>query len=187
MHIPLADSTKTIYDANADTVYKHMLQPSDNFIAEQLLLVCSSSKFKAMNADSVIAYSKLHFLNDLPDEPEWIDGSGLSRYNLFTPRSVAALLCKISDQMKNDSLLHSLMPIGGIAGTIRKAYKTDEGKPFVWAKTGSLSNVYNQSGYLVTRKGKRLAFSFMNNNYTRPTGEIRDEVVRVITYIHDNY
>ena len=187
VHLPLTDSAKIIYDANADTVYKHMLQPSDNFIAEQLLLVCSSVKFKVMNADSVIAYSKAHFLNDLPDAPEWVDGSGLSRYNLFTPRSIVALLCKISDEMKNDSLLHSLMPIGGIAGTIRKAYKTDNGQPFVWAKTGSLSNNHNQSGYLVTRKGKRLAFSFMNNNFTRPTGEIRDEMVRIMTYIHDNY
>jgi D-alanyl-D-alanine carboxypeptidase/D-alanyl-D-alanine-endopeptidase (penicillin-binding protein 4) len=187
VHVPLADTAKTVYDASADTVYKRMLQPSDNFIAEQLLLVCSSAKFKIMNADSVIAYSKAHYLNDLPDVPQWVDGSGLSRFNLFTPRSIVALLCKISDQMKNDTLLHSLMPIGGVAGTIRKAYKTDNGVPFVWAKTGSLSNNHNQSGYLVTRKGKRLAFSFMNNNFIRPTGEIRDEMVRIITYIHDNY
>ncbi len=187
LHLPLSDSTKTIFDANADTVYKHMLQPSDNFIAEQLLLVCSAVKFKTLNADSVIAYSKAHYLNDLPDVPQWVDGSGLSRFNLFTPRSIVALLCKISDEMKNDSLLHSLLPAGGIAGTIKSAYKTDNGQPFVWAKTGSLSNNHNQSGYLITRKGKRLAFSFMNNNFTRPTREIRDEMVRIITYIHDNF
>ena len=76
IHLPLPDNAKTIYDANADTVYKHMLQPSDNFIAEQLLLVCSSAKFKTLNSDSVINYSKEHFLNDLPDTPEWADGSG---------------------------------------------------------------------------------------------------------------
>ncbi|MDB5152473.1 MAG: peptidase [Mucilaginibacter sp.] len=187
IHLPLSDSTKTIFDANADTVYKHMLQPSDNFIAEQLLLVCSAVKFRTLNADSVIAYSKAHYLNDLPDVPQWVDGSGLSRFNLFTPRSMVALLCKISDEMKNDSLLHSLLPAGGIAGTIKSAYKTDNGQPFVWAKTGSLSNNHNQSGYLITRKGKRLAFSFMNNNFTRPTREIRDEMVRIITYIHDNF
>jgi len=79
------------------------------------------------------------------------------------------------------------VPIGGVAGTIRSAYKTDNGLPFVWAKTGSLMNVHNQSGYIVTRKGKRLTFSFMNNNFTRPSREIRDEMVRIMTYIHDNY
>ncbi|MBS1527792.1 MAG: D-alanyl-D-alanine carboxypeptidase [Bacteroidetes bacterium] len=187
VRLPLSKDTKTIYDANADTVYRHMLQPSDNFIAEQLLLVCSSVKFGILNADSVRQYSKEHFLNDLPDAPQWADGSGLSRFNLFTPRSIVKLLCKISDAMQNDSLLHSLMPAGGVAGTIRHAYKTDNGKPFVWAKTGSLMNVHNESGYLVTRKGRRLAFSFMNNNFTRPSAEIRDEMVRIMTYIHDNY
>ena len=187
VHMPLQNDAKTVYDANADSVYKRMLQPSDNFIAEQLLLVCSSVKFKTLNADTVIQYSKTHYLNDLPDTPQWVDGSGLSRFNLFTPRSILALLLKISEEMKNDDLLHSLMPVGGVVGTIKSAYKTDNGKPFVWAKTGSLSNNHNQSGYLVTRKGKHLAFSFMNNNFTRPTREIRDEMVRIITYIHENY
>jgi D-alanyl-D-alanine carboxypeptidase/D-alanyl-D-alanine-endopeptidase (penicillin-binding protein 4) len=187
IHLSLSDDAKIIYDANADSVYKRMLQPSDNFIAEQLLLVCSSEKFKILNADSVIQYSKANYLNDLPDAPQWVDGSGLSRQNLFTPRSIITLLCKIAAEFKNDSLLHSMMPIGGVAGTIKNAYKTDNGQPFVWAKTGSLSNNHNQSGYLVTRKGKRLAFSFMNNNFTRPTREIRDEMVRIMTYVHENF
>ncbi len=184
--LPLPDSAKTIYDENADTVYRHMLQPSDNFIAEQLLLVCSSAKFKTLNTDSAINYSKAHFLNDLPDTPQWVDGSGLSRRNLFTPRDIIAMLCKISDKVNNETLLHSLLPEGGVIGTIKHAYKTDNGQPFIWAKTGSLSNNYNQSGYFITRKGKRLAFSFMNNNFTRPAGQVRNEMVRIITWIHDN-
>jgi len=187
VQIPMPADAKTIYNANADSVYRRMLQPSDNFIAEQLLLVCSSTKFKTLNTDSVINYSKTHFLNDLPDTPQWVDGSGLSRYNLFTPRSIISLLCKILDEVKNEELVHSLFPAGGATGSIRKIYKTENGQPFVWAKTGSFSNNYNQSGYLVTKKGKRLAFSFMNNNFTRPATEVRDEMVRIITFIHDEW
>ncbi|SHM67743.1 D-alanyl-D-alanine carboxypeptidase [Mucilaginibacter sp. OK098] len=187
VHMPISADVKTIYNANADSVYRRMLQPSDNFIAEQLLLACSSLKFNSLNTDSVINYSKAHFLNDLPDTPQWVDGSGLSRYNLFTPRSIIALLCKILDEVKNEALVHSLFPTGGTTGSIKRLYKTDKGQPFVWAKTGSFSNNYNQSGYLVTKKGKRLAFSFMNNNFTRPVTEVRDEVVRIITFIHDEY
>ncbi len=187
IHLPLAADAKTLYDAKTDTVYKHMLQPSDNFIAEQLLLVCSSTKFSTLNADSVISYSTANFLNDLPDAPQWVDGSGLSRRNLFTPRSIVALLGKILDEVKDDEKVHSLMPTGGVVGTIKRAYKTDNGQPFIWAKTGSLANNYNQSGYFITRKGKRLAFSFMNNNFTRPVGQVRDEMVRIITYLHDTY
>ncbi|TWI97249.1 D-alanyl-D-alanine carboxypeptidase/D-alanyl-D-alanine-endopeptidase (penicillin-binding protein 4) [Mucilaginibacter frigoritolerans] len=185
--MPLTADAQTLYDEKADTVYKHMLQPSDNFIAEQLLLVCSSTRFKTLNADSVISYSKAHFLNDLPDAPQWVDGSGLSRQNLFTPRSIITLLCKILDEVKSDSLVHSLMPTGGIVGTIKKAYKTDNGQPFIWAKTGSLNNNYNQSGYFITRKGKRFAFSFMNNNFIQADSQVRDEMVKLITFLHDNY
>ena len=179
-------TAKTIYNAQADTVYRHLLQPSDNFIAEQLLLVCSSVKFGVLNTDSVINYSKTHFLNDLPDTPHWVDGSGLSRYNMFTPRSIVALLVKIL-QTRNEQLLHSELPQGGVAGTIKSAYKTDNGQVFVWAKTGSLMYDYNQSGYLITRKGRRLAFSFMNNNFTEPPRVVRNEMVKIITFIHDNY
>ncbi|MDB4921246.1 D-alanyl-D-alanine carboxypeptidase [Mucilaginibacter sp.] len=187
VHLPLAADAQIIYNVNADSVYRRMLLPSDNFIAEQLLLACSSSKFQTLNTDSVINYSKAHFLNDLPDTPQWVDGSGLSRYNLFTPRSIISLLCKILDEVKNEELVHSLLPAGGATGSLKKIYKTENGQPFVWAKTGSFSNNYNQSGYLVTKKGKRLAFSFMNNNFTRPATEIRDEMVRIITFIHDEW
>lgn len=186
VHIPLADDAKTIYSVNADTVYRHMLQPSDDFLAEQLMLVCSSVRFKTLNTDSVINYMKAHFLNDMPDTVRWVDGSGLSRYNLFTPRSIITLLLKIRGEVKNDELLYSMLPAGGVSGTIKSAYKTDSGKPFVWAKTGTMSNNHNLSGYLVTKKGTHLAFSFMNSNYTRPTHDIRDEMARIITYIHDH-
>ena len=187
VHLPMPAGAKMIYNASADSVYRRMLQPSDNFIAEQLLLVCSSTRFKALSTDSVIAYAIDNYMNDLPDKPQWVDGSGLSRGNLFTPRDMIALLLKIRTEIKNDDLLHGMMPAGGVVGTIKNAYKTDNGLPFVWAKTGSLANVHNQSGYLITRKGKRLVYSFMNNNFVQTTREIRDEMVRIMTYIHEAY
>jgi len=182
---PLPADAKIIYNVNADTVYRHMLQPSDNFIAEQLLLLCSSAKFKTLNTDSAINYAKVHLLSDLPDAPVWVDGSGLSRYNLFTPRSIIKLLCKIQDAVNNEELLHSMLAAGGSSGTVKKAYTTPNGQPFVWLKTGSFSNNYNQSGYLVTKKGKRFAFVFMNNNFTEPVKVVRDEMVKIVTFIHD--
>ncbi|MBE7176761.1 MAG: D-alanyl-D-alanine carboxypeptidase [Mucilaginibacter polytrichastri] len=177
---------KTLYSMPSDTVYRHMLQPSDNFMAEQLLLLCGTEKLHRMNADSVIAYAKRTLLSDLPDEPQWADGSGLSHQDLFTPRSIIALLRKIYAERKDEALLFSLMPEGGRSGTLRNVYRS-ESKPFVFAKTGSLSNVHNQSGYLVTKKGRRLIFSFMNNQYVRPTKEIRDEMVRIMTRIHNEF
>lgn len=180
-------TAKTLYSISADSVYKYMLLPSDNFIAEQLLLVCSSKLGGNLSTQSAIDFSKKHFLKDLPDEPQWADGSGLSRQNLFTPRTMIALLQKIQIKVNNNQKLHSLLPAGGISGTLRNAYKTDGGVPFVWGKTGSLSNIYNQSGYLVTRKGKQLIFSYMNSNFISPTAAIRGEMARIITEIHNRF
>lgn len=184
----LPASAKTLYSIAADSVYKQMLWPSDNFVAEQLLLVCASTLSGGiLNTQTAINYSQKNFLNDLPDEPQWADGSGLSRYNLFTPRTMVALLQKIANKVGNAQKLHSLLPAGGVSGTLKNTYQTDQGVPFIWGKTGSLSNNHNQSGYLVTRKGKRLIFSYLNNNFTRPTAAIRGEMVRVITAIHNKF
>jgi len=89
--------------------------------------------------------------------------------------------------VNDEDRLHSLFPAGGVSGTLKRAYNTDDGNPFVWAKTGTLTNVHNQSGYIITKKGRKLIYSFMNNNFTRTTLEIRNEMVRVITKIHNEY
>lgn len=187
VHLRMPKAASTLYSIPADSVYKRMLQVSDNFLAEQLLLVCSSKLYGALSTDSVINYSASRYLSDLPDPIQWVDGSGLSRHNLFTPRSIVKLLVKIKQKVGDEEKLHDFLPAGGMSGTLRLAYKTDEGKPFVWAKTGSLSNNHNQSGYLITRKGRHLVFSFMNNNYVRPTSEVRSEMVRIMTDIHNQF
>ena len=182
----IPSNAKTFYSIASDTLYQHMLQPSDNFMAEEILLNCAAAKNLSMNTDSVIAYSKKNYLNDLPDKIEWADGSGLSRYNLFTPRDMAVLLQKIYDKVGNEKRLFNLLPNGGKSGTIRNMFKTGE-SPFVFAKSGSLANNYCLSGYLIGKSGKKYIFSFMNNSFVNPTSEIRAEVERVLTFIHDNY
>jgi D-alanyl-D-alanine carboxypeptidase/D-alanyl-D-alanine-endopeptidase (penicillin-binding protein 4) len=187
VQMPVPANASTIYNSKADSVYRLMLQNSDNFMAEQLLLTCSAMRFGVLSPDSVIRYALQNYLADLPDKPRWVDGSGLSRYNLVTPRDVVVLLNKITQKITDESLLHSLFPAGGLSGTLKNVYSTDDGHAFVWAKTGSVSNNYNQSGYLLTRKGRRLAFSFMNNNFMQPTAEVRAEMARIITFIHENF
>lgn len=176
---------KTWYSIPSDTLYRHMLLPSDNFIAEQTLLNIAATKGLEMNTRVVIDYVIKNLLSDLPDKPVWVDGSGLSRQNLFTPGSMVRLCEKIYDEIGNQDRLFDLLPQGGKTGTLKNLYKAE--KPFVFAKTGSLSNNHNLTGFLITGSGKKLIFSFMNNNYTRPTAEIRSEMESIITFIHQNY
>ena len=177
--------TLTLNSISTDTLYKRMLLPSDNFIAEQILLNIAASRGIEMNTSVVIDYVKKNFLTDLPDEAIWVDGSGLSRQNLFTPRSMVKLCEKIYDMFGDQDRLFDLLPQGGKSGTLKNLFKAE--KPFVFAKTGSLSNNHNLTGYLITSSGKKLIFSFMNNNFTRPTAEIRYEMEKLITEIHEKY
>ncbi|MES2873080.1 MAG: D-alanyl-D-alanine carboxypeptidase [Bacteroidota bacterium] len=181
----LPDQYSTWNSIPADTLYRNMLLPSDNFIAEQLLLNIAAANGLEMNTAVVIDYVKKNFLQDLPDKPLWVDGSGLSRQDLFTPRSIIRLCEKIYEEVGDEKRLFNMLPNGGKTGTLRNLYKSDE--PFVFAKTGSLSNNHNQSGFLVTKKGTKLIYSFMNNNFVRPTADVRNEMERIITQIHNNY
>lgn len=185
INYPKPEKTKTWNSISADTLYKRMLLPSDNFIAEQILLNIAASRGLEMNTAVVIDYVKQNFLADLPDKAVWVDGSGLSRQNLITPRSMVKLCEKIYDEIGDQNRLFDLLPQGGKTGTLKNFFKAD--KPYVFAKTGSLSNNHNLSGYLITASGKKLIFSFMNNNFTRPTGEIRSEMEKLITQIYKNY
>lgn len=187
LDIALPKDFKIIYSEKTDDVLRKMMMVSDNFIAEQLLLVCSSTLSNDLSTKVIIEYSKNNFMKEFANDIAWVDGSGLSRYNLFTPNTSIELLKKICAKINDEERLHSLFPAGGVSGTLKRAYKTDNEKPFVWAKTGTLTNVYNQSGYIITRKGKKLIYSFMNNNFTRSTEEIRAEMARIITEIHNNY
>ena len=175
---------KTVNSIPSDSLYKRMMLVSDNMMAEQTMLLYAAANGLPLNTTQAIEHAQLNILADLPDRPVWRDGSGLSRYNLFTPRTMVALLGKIYQKVPQDRLFN-ILPAGGTSGTLRNMFKGQEA--FVHAKTGSLANVYCLSGYLITKKGKLLYFSFMNNGFVRPTSEIRNEVARVLTGLHDKY
>ncbi|HRK54882.1 MAG TPA: D-alanyl-D-alanine carboxypeptidase [Cyclobacteriaceae bacterium] len=181
---PMPTSAQILYSIPSDSLYKVMMQESDNFIAEQLLQMCAGIISDSLKTDIAIEYVKNQFLFDLPDEPQWVDGSGLSRYNLFTPRSIVKLWEKIMVLVPKERLFQ-ILAIGGEAGTIKDYYKATP--PYIYGKTGTLSNNHCLSGYLITKKGKLLIFSFMNNNYTVPTGDIKKNMESVLHEIHERY
>jgi D-alanyl-D-alanine carboxypeptidase/D-alanyl-D-alanine-endopeptidase (penicillin-binding protein 4) len=177
-------NAKTFYSIPTDSVYSEMMQESDNFIAEQLLLMCSGIISDTLQPEIAIRYVKKNFLNDLKDEPSWVDGSGLSRYNLFTPRSIVQLWSKIYEIVPEDRLF-ALLAVGGKNGTVKNWYKAD--KPYIFGKTGSLSNNHCLSGFLRAKSGKLLIFSFMNNNFVSSTSKIRSNMQDILKNIYEHY
>ena len=184
--IPYEDSyTLTpFYGATYDSLYKQLLVISDNFIAEQLMLQVGNEKAGSYSVEKGISYALENYLNDLPQKPRWVDGSGLSRYNLFTPEDMVFLLNKMYAEIPTEKLFN-YFPVGGESGTLKNWYAND--KPFVYAKSGTLSNNYNLSGYIVTKKGNVFIFSYMNNHYMIPLSEVKKEIEATLLKIYNKY
>ncbi|ULC59638.1 D-alanyl-D-alanine carboxypeptidase [Flaviramulus sp. BrNp1-15] len=173
------------YSIPSDSLYKRMMEVSDNFLAEQMLILASSTMFDTLSSSKIREYILDNQLKDLKQKPRWVDGSGLSRYNLFTPTSFVQVLTKLYNETSKERLFN-LFPVGGTSGTLKKYYSGGS-KPYVFAKSGTVGNNYSLSGYLITNSGKTLIFSFMNNHYTEPTVEVKKRIQSVLEWLRDNY
>lgn len=168
-----------------DSVLKEMLWESDNFLAEQLMLLSSSTLSDTLDFKKARDFIIEHHLKDITKTPRWVDGSGLSRYNLFTPNSMVKVLEHL--YRETDSIqLFSLMPQWGLDGTLSPK-EAKETPSFIFAKSGSMGNISNLCGYLKTKSGKLLAFSFMNNHFRRPSREVRKDMYDILTTLHFSY
>ena len=145
---------KCIYSQPTDSLLKPMMHRSDNFFAEQSLLMVSNERLHYMNDEKIIDTLLKTDFKDLPQKPRWVDGSGLSRYNLFTPQDFVAILNKMKNEFGMERI-KVIFPTGG-EGTISSYYKADSG--YIYGKTGTLSGVVAFSGFLYTKKGSCLFF-----------------------------
>jgi len=185
-----SDEISTLYGIESDSIYKVLLQNSDNFLAESVMMM-SAMKFgsnDSINTSKIIKSVLKNQLSDLTQQPRWVDGSGLSRYNLFTPQSMVEVLLKIRTKaLATDGSLDRifyLLPTGGKSGTLDGRFSNYP--KFIYAKTGTLSNNHNLSGYLVTKSGKILVFSYMNNHYMYKTSTIQKQTDTILKdfYLH---
>ncbi len=167
---------KVVYSQPADSMFKIMMHQSDNFFAEQTLLMASNEKLGEMDDGKMISYILNNDLIDIPQTPKWVDGSGLSRYNLFTPKSLVYILQKLQTEFGIEKM-KTILPTGG-EGTLENYYKSDSS--YIYAKTGTLSNNLALSGYVITRKNKLLLFSVMVNNFPGGATPVRRAIERFI-------
>ncbi|WP_375443808.1 D-alanyl-D-alanine carboxypeptidase/D-alanyl-D-alanine-endopeptidase [uncultured Fibrella sp.] len=167
-----------------DSLYKRMLHVSDNQFAEQMLFMASAERNAAMLAPSVELRRVADSLHYPTGSARWEDGSGLSRYNLFTPTVLIELLKKIKALVPQERLF-TLLPAAGQSGTLRSI--KSGATPYVFAKSGSMTGVYNLSGYVLTRRGKLLYFSIMHNNFTQPVSEMRRRTGDLLKTIHERF
>lgn len=163
-------------------VLREMMLESDNFLAEQLLWMISDRLFQTLDTERAIEYILKTYLSDLPDQPKWVDGSGLSRHNLFTTRSMVALFEKLYRILPEDQL-YALLPTGGSSGTLKNSFQASQ--PYIFAKTGTMSNHFSLVGVIRGKSGRNYAFAFMNSNYPYGASVVRREVENVLVKLKD--
>jgi len=182
-----AGAVRSLYMPASDSLYMRLMRNSDNFVAEQLLLMASDKLFNTQNSRRAISHVQTKFLRNAPDPLEWWDGSGLSRYNAFTPRTIVYVLNQLRQQQPMERLLQ-IFPAGGVSGTIRSWYGGSNGQgTYVYAKTGSLRYVHCLSGFIRTKKGHFLIFSFMHNNFTVNADLYKKEMQKILSAVYDRY
>lgn len=181
---PLKIEKDILYGIATDSVIKTMLQESDNFLAEQLMLVASSTISDTLSFDLVKNKLLNEDLINFKHSPRWVDGSGLSRYNLFTPESMVYVLHELYKDLETEYLFN-LMPRWDSNGTIKENKQTENS--FIIAKSGSIGNTYNLCGYLKTKSGRIFTFAFMNNHFRIPSKQVRNNMYTVLEEIHNRY
>jgi D-alanyl-D-alanine carboxypeptidase/D-alanyl-D-alanine-endopeptidase (penicillin-binding protein 4) len=177
------DNLTPIYSQPLDSFLKPMMYRSDNFFAEQALLMVSQQLLHAMSTSRLIDSLLKTDLKALPQKPRWVDGSGLSRYNLFTPDDIVWLLNKMKDEFGVERL-KKILPTGG-TGTLTNYFQTEAG--LIFGKTGTLSGQVALSGILYTRNNRLLIFSLLVNNHNGSVVAIRRQTEAFIRALRDHY
>lgn len=157
-------------------IAKLCLEPSDNLLAESLLLgATSSSSYTAAQRAMTEHFYTLPGIIRGSLRPD--DGSGLSRHNLVSPMTVAQLLRHAYSQPYRDDFIRAL-PASG-EGTMRSRLAGMR----VTAKTGTLDAVSCLSGYAWSNTGEPVIFAVMMNHHVFPSAQARkmqDTIVETV-------
>lgn len=164
LSLPLAD------------LLKLMNKPSDNWIAELL--------FKTMGAEVMgepgtwkkgreVVTGFLKEIMDAPPVHRFVDGSGLSRYNLLNAELLTRLLVYMYHNFELMPEFLASLPIAGVDGTLKNRMQGVSAEKVLRAKTGTLSGVSALAGYTVTADDEVFAFGILISHYVGPATSAR--------------
>ena len=124
---------------------------SDNVLADRLARLAARRAGNAFSEEGV-AITFAQVLMDVGIDPSRMvvaDGSGLSRENRVSAKTMAELLFKLRKNPQYE-LLYTSLPIGGVSGTLRSRFLTTApgAVGLVHAKTGTLNGTVSLAGYI---------------------------------------
>jgi serine-type D-Ala-D-Ala carboxypeptidase/endopeptidase (penicillin-binding protein 4) len=156
-HQPLA----AVSSPRMSTLVMATNRPSNNFFAEMLLKRLGASA-TTKGTTSRGAHRAEHFAAELGASVRLQNGSGLSRGNQASPKSLGDLL-RAMDRRPEHLAFRRSLPLAGHQGTLGSRMRGTAADGDCRAKTGTLSDVSALSGYCHAA-GDTVAFSILMNS-----------------------
>lgn len=169
----------------SDIVWE-MNKNGDNFYAEMILKTLG-----AVNKGEGSAASGAEVVQEVVQALggqinfDMVDGSGLTRYNLMSPRHTVAVLEGISKEDTFDWFVDSLS-VAGVDGRLKDRLIGTNAQGNLSGTIGSLTDVDTMSGIVTTKNGERLAFSILINGYAA-NGDLPSKLLEQVADILASY
>lgn len=178
---PAARRLAVLASPPLEAVVEAILEPSQNWIAEQLLSTLGGAAGEASSREAGLDVVRAFLVEDVGVDTldlELHDASGMSPYNLVTPRALVALLRHMAASPHAEVYRHALAEPGEEDSTLERRLEGLEGRLF--AKTGTISPVVSLSGYLVRDDGREIVFSILVDNSAYSSSRVREAMDRVV-------
>lgn len=161
-----------------------ILEPSQNWMTEQLVRALGARFGEKGSWREGITVVERFLVDEVGVDSLDIaprDGSGLSAYNLVTPRALLRILTYMHRGPHGAAYRSAMAEPSEDDSTLERRLTGLEGRLF--AKTGTISNVNSLSGYLVREDGREIVFSILTNGSGLPSSQVRraiDDVVEIL-------
>ena len=168
-------------------IIKLMNKPSDNWIAELLFKTIGAEVMGEPGTWQKGRDAVNEFLEEIIGEPaahRFVDGSGLSRYNLLNAELLTQLLVYMYHNFELMPEYLASLPIAGVDGTLSSRMQGVYAEKVLRAKTGTLSGVSALAGYTVTADDEVFAFGILISHYVGsviPARDIQDQIGNYLT------
>ena len=164
---------------------------SQNLHAEIMIRNIANTKDCMPQAANGVQWMRhfLYYAGIDKDDFVFYDGSGLSAYDLVTPRAVAKLLSFAAHDPKTGAPQpwfaewKASLPIGGVDGTLADRFTAPPLKGHVFAKTGTLGEANALSGYLDCASGQTVIFSILVDHHLPGDSADRDAMDKIVAAI----
>ena len=167
-------------------ILKLMNKPSDNWIAEFLFKTIGAEVIGEPGAWTKGRQAVTEYLSEIIDEPpvhRFVEGSGLSRYNLLNAELLTDLLVYMYQNFELMPEYLASLPIAGVDGTLRNRMQGVYAEKVLRAKTGTLSGVSALAGYTVTADDEVFAFGILISHYIGLPVSARDIQDKIGNYL----